>query len=319
MIRTTRPLGIERKAAALVLCLLASTSWADTRTGAAFLKIGTGARPEAMGGAYTALSDDVNAMHYNPGGLSLVERRELGFTHTQWLLGSQFDFLGFAQPTRLGMLGLAMTRLGTGSQEARDANRQATGGFSASDSAYALGLGRKLGHGVLGYGSLSLGANVKYLQSKIGSDSASTFALDLGAIHRLDALPLSFGFSVLNMGQGMKFISQRDPLPLTFALGTAYRLGGLLHLALDVRHEPYDKRTEVGVGTEYSVLPVFAVRAGYASQAARAIGSASAGPVGLGGLGGGFGLKLGNYRADYTFTPFGELGTVQRLSLGSRF
>ncbi|MEK9145167.1 MAG: PorV/PorQ family protein, partial [Elusimicrobiota bacterium] len=276
-------------------------------------------RPEAMGGAYAALSDDVHAMHYNPGGLPLLDRRELGFTHTQWLLDSQFDFLGFAQPTRLGMLGLAMTRLGTGSQEARDANRQATGGFSASDSAYSLGIGRKLGHGVMGYGSLSLGANVKYLQSRIGSDSASTFAMDMGAVHRLNALPLSFGFSVLNLGQGMRFISQRDPLPLTLTFGTAYRLGGLLHLAVDVRHEPYDKRTEVGVGTEYALLPVFAVRAGYASQAARAIGSASSSPIGLGGLGGGFGLKLGNYRAVYTFTPFGELGNVQRISLGARF
>ncbi|MFA5138879.1 MAG: hypothetical protein WC728_06550 [Elusimicrobiota bacterium] len=30
-------------------------------------------------------------------------------------------------------------------------------------------------------------------------------------------------------------------------------------------------------------------------------------------------LKLGNYRADYTFTPFGELGNAQRFSLGARF
>jgi hypothetical protein len=103
------------------------------------------------------------------------------------------------------------------------------------------------------------------------------------------------------------------------AFGTAYRLGGLLHLAVDVRHEPYDKRTEVGVGTEYALLPVFAVRAGYASQAARTISSTSSSPIGLGGLGGGFGLKLGNYRADYTFTPFGELGNVQRISLGARW
>ncbi len=40
---------------------------------------------------------------------------------------------------------------------------------------------------------------------------------------------------------------------------------------------------------------------------------------GLSGLGGGFGLKMGKYRADYTFTPFGALGNAQRISLGARF
>ncbi|MBI5242169.1 MAG: hypothetical protein HY922_00635, partial [Elusimicrobia bacterium] len=47
--------------------------------------------------------------------------------------------------------------------------------------------------------------------------------------------------------------------------------------------------------------------------------AASGGSMPLGGFGGGFGLKFGNYRADYTFTPFGELGNAQRISLGCRF
>ena len=38
-----------------------------------------------------------------------------------------------------------------------------------------------------------------------------------------------------------------------------------------------------------------------------------------GGLGAGFGLTMKSYRADYTFTPFGALGNVQRLSLGARW
>ncbi len=40
---------------------------------------------------------------------------------------------------------------------------------------------------------------------------------------------------------------------------------------------------------------------------------------GLTGLGGGSGLKIGKYRADYTFTPFGVLGNAQRISLGARW
>ena len=181
---------------------LAAPASAALNSGAAFLKIGTGARPEAMGGAYTALADDVNALYYNPGGLSNLGKQEVGFTHTQWLMYTTFDFFGFAQPLKSGTLGLSAARLGSGKFEGRDANRQATSGFTASDTALTLGFGRML-KGFSRYGDSGFGMNVKYLESSIGSDKASTFAADFGAVHKLDSMPLSLGISVLNVGQGM--------------------------------------------------------------------------------------------------------------------
>ncbi|MFA6093062.1 MAG: PorV/PorQ family protein [Elusimicrobiota bacterium] len=284
-------------------------------SGAAFLRIGTGARAEALGGAYTALASDINALRYNPGGLGGLTKRELGFTHAQWLMDSQFDVLGFAQPLKTGSLGIGMARLGMGNIEGRSADRQVTGGFTASDSVYTLGYGRPIAD-ALG-GKLGAGFNVKYLESRIGSDSASTFAVDFGAMQKLDGLPMTVGLSVLNIGQGLKFLDQRDPLPLTLAVGGAYRLAGAFNIALDVRHEPQDKSFDVGIGTEYSIISGFALRAGYASASTTRSGKNSG--LGLAGLGGGFGLRLRGYSADYTFTPFGELGNVQRLSLGARF
>ncbi|MFA6093803.1 MAG: PorV/PorQ family protein [Elusimicrobiota bacterium] len=284
-------------------------------SGAAFLRIGTGARAEALGGAYTALASDVNALRYNPGGLGGLSKRELGFTHAQWVMDSQFDVLAFAQPLKTGSLGVGMARLGMGAIEGRSADRQATEGFTASDSVYTLGYGRPIVEAF--GGNLGAGINVKYLESRIGSDSASTFAADFGLMQKLDGLPMTLGLSVLNMGQGLKFLDQRDPLPLTVSVGGAYRLAGAFNIALDVRHEPQDKSFDVGVGTEYSIISGFALRAGYAS--ASATRSSKNDGAGLAGLGGGFGLRLRNYSADYTFTPFGELGNVQRLSLGARF
>jgi len=275
---------------------------AMSNSGAAFLKIGTGARPAAMGEAYTALADDVNALYYNPGGLAKLAKKELGATHTEWLLGTKFDFIGYAHPTKFGAFGLGFTRLAAGAQEGRDASRQATAGFDASDTAYTVGYSRKLAGQ-----AASWGTNIKFLQSKIGSYSASSVAMDFGVQHQMTSRPASFGFSVLNVGQGMRYLAQRDPLPLTMSVGTAYRLGGVLQLALDIRHEVPDKQTSVGFGTEYSVLPALSLRAGYSG-----LGS-------MGGLGGGVGLKMGAWRADYTFTPFGTLGNVQRISLGARW
>ena len=44
-------------------------------TGAEFLKIRIGARASALAGAFTAISDDVNGLFWNPAGLS-QERRQ---------------------------------------------------------------------------------------------------------------------------------------------------------------------------------------------------------------------------------------------------
>lgn len=296
-----------KKILALLLLVSVNAEAATLNSGAAFLKIGTGARPEAMGGAYTALADDVSALHYNPAGLAGMLKKEAGITHTEYLLGSKFDFVGYAHPTKLGTFGLGLVRLDTGNQEARDVNRQAVGGFSAADSAYTFGFSRRMS-------VVSLGANLKFLESKIGSDSASTFAMDFGAVRQVGRF--SMGLSVLNVGRGMKFIDQRDPLPLTLSAGGAYRLGGALNLALDVRHEPNDRRTDVGLGTEYAILPMFSLRAGYATMGSI---TSARGSSPLNGLGGGFGFKLKNYKADYTFMPFGDLGNVQRISLGAAF
>lgn len=308
----------------LALVFLATPSSfliAGTRAGAAFLKIDTGARPAAMGGAYTALADDVNAIYYNPGGLANLTKREIGATHSQWLFDSKFDFVGYAQPSKFGTFGLGITRLTNGAKTGRDAQRQATSSYDASDTSYSIGLSRDLGPdglgAVVGRGSSSLGANMKYLHSTIGPYSASALAFDLGAVRRFRDRPLSLGLSLLNIGRGMQYLDQVDPLPLTVSGGAAYRFGGLLQLALDVRHEVYDNRTDVGLGTEYAILPNFSLRMGYGSAMAQTIGRG--GLASFDGVSGGFGIKLSNYRADYTFSPFGQLGNVQRLSLGARF
>lgn len=286
---------------------------AAVNAGAAFLKIDTGARPTAMGGAYTALADDVNALYYNPGGLAHLKRREVGATHAQWLGNTTFDFLGYAMPTKYGSFGLGVTRLGLGDIKNRDANRNVSGSFQASDTAYTLGYSRSVARWT------GLGANLKYLQSRIGQYSASAVAFDLGVHQRIPGRPLSLGFSVLNLGNGMKFLDQRDPLPLSIGVGASYRIAGAMQLTMDVRREVYDRETNFSIGSEYALLPTLAVRAGYISTLAQQTGSSSGGLDALGGLGGGLGLKLGRYRFDYTFTPYGNLGNAQRLSLGAKF
>ncbi|MBN1638193.1 MAG: UPF0164 family protein, partial [Ignavibacteriales bacterium] len=55
-------------------------------TAANFLKIGAGARAIGMGGAYTALSDDIYSVYYNPAGIARTEGTgQVSFNHAEWL------------------------------------------------------------------------------------------------------------------------------------------------------------------------------------------------------------------------------------------
>ena len=308
--------------AAMLAAGLARPGW-GAETTAAFLKIGVGARPNAMGNAYTAVADDINAIAWNPAGLSLAGRREMGATDAEMFADTRYDFIGYAQPIRgkdgadYGTAGFALQYLTQGTIEGRDANRQATGGFTAADMAVDLAYSRAVG------GGLRLGANVKYIQSAIADVTARSFAADLGGMLSTPISGLTLGAAVQNMGPGMRFLDQTEPLPLTFSEGAAYRLGstGLL-LAFDVRTLPNDGYTTVSFGAEYALFSALSLRAGYLSGAARgtATGSATSKQLGnLAGFGTGLGIRMGSYNLDYSFTPFGELGNVQRVSLGAKF
>ena len=83
---------------------------------AAYDDVGVGARVTGLGRAYTAVSDDVYSIYYNPAGLATLDRKEFGTTYSRLLTGLsdgsnlQNSFLGYAHPLddgRKGTLGVA--------------------------------------------------------------------------------------------------------------------------------------------------------------------------------------------------------------------
>jgi hypothetical protein len=236
--------------------------------------------------------------------------------HAELFAQTRYDFVGYAQPFKHGTLAAGAVYLSQGSIEGRDANGAPTGGYSASDQAMSLGFASRLDS------ELRLGVNVKYIRSSIANASAQSFALDLGSQYALagvrgPGVPL-LGLAVQNLGPGMKFLDQTSQLPLAFAAGLGYRLPVGLTLAVDFKHRPYSHDSELSVGTEYALLTNFALRAGYGTVKAYN-GASSGGFSALSGFATGLGLKFHTYSLDYSFTPMGELGNVQRFSLGARF
>lgn len=281
---------------ALLLMLAALVSAEES---AAFLKLGVGARSIGLGGAYTALADDVSAIAWNPAGLAGLSKREIGAMHSEFP-SSRHNWLGFAQPLRYGTLGIGASHLAQGSVSGRDETGRATGDYSASDTAISLSYGARVG-------ILGLGATVKSVRSSVADQSQQVLGFDAGAAYALGRAKL--GFSAQNMGH--------SSLPLALSGGAAYGLPFGLTASADLRYRPRSGQKELSLGTEYAVIPSLSVRGGYASSHGGL--SNLRGSSDLTGFATGFGLKVLGYSLDYAVTPFAELGAAHRVSLGARF
>src|SRR5271169_5373789 len=98
------------------LFLLATGAGAAPLTsGADFLLMTTGARPDGMGQAFSAVADDINTLSFNPAGLANIRLPQFGYSHASFLSDINYDFLGLALPVgTLGVLGFGYLGMGTG-------------------------------------------------------------------------------------------------------------------------------------------------------------------------------------------------------------
>ena len=285
--------------------LLVSAAANAAQTGAQFLKIDTDARLSGMASAGVASALGVNALNYNPAGLRAINSPEVAFSRSQWLMDSSHDFIGFGMPVKEISLALGITRLSNGKMEARTDDGSAAGGYSAYDQAVSLGFGFR-----------SVGGAVKYIQSSIAGVKADAFAVDLGARQKLSRLPVTLGIGVQNLGTGIKYLSQRDNLPLSVNAGFTFMVLPGMGLSLDVKRLVYDKQTVFSAGTEYAMMTGnnlgFALRGGYGLAGLTRDNEKS-------GLSVGAGVMALGAQLDYAVSPETGMGSVQRITLKKRF
>lgn len=281
-------------------------------SGAEFLRIDTDARAGAMSSAGAASATGISALNYNPAGLASMAKGEAAISHSAWYMGASHDYAGagMALPGSKGWkLGLSFTRLSSGDIEGRSASRDRQGGYAAYDQAGALALARQ-------YGAYSVGGAVKYIQSSIAGVEGSGYAVDLGLKRGLKNIPASVGLSVQNLGPGIKYISQRDQLPLSISAGIMLMPVQGFMLNLDAKRYVYDKYTAYSVGTEYALFGGPGTMSGLTLRGGVNGGAAQ---TAAGAFSAGAGIRVMNAELDYAMSPEGAIGGTQRITLKRKF
>jgi hypothetical protein len=300
----------------LALCLAAFTltglfPWSVSADGDAvfsFLEVGESAGPMGMGGAYTAMADDVHSLYWNPAGLGKLESQQLLFSYLSYVMDIKAGSFCYAG----GGLGVGLTYLNYGPIPV-DIGVDPAGTVFPTTTPYDLVL-------TVGYGGrladwLWVGGSLKGMQESILGFTAQGVACDLGLQLEPHGLPMRWGISLKDLGQQTKaFRGERRRLPTRLTLGLAVPLfEEAVHISLD--GEVASQRPGVGfaLGAEYDWNGVLQARAGYRS-AGEDLNTGS-GQDAMNGLSLGLGARFWGCRLDYAFVPFNVLGAAHRVSL----
>jgi hypothetical protein len=286
-------------------------------TAANFLTLDTSPRAIAMGDAYTGLSDDVSGIEYNPAGTAYMTEKEISLMYASWFEDISYDYAALAWPIKnVGTIGADFFYLnaGTFQQWAFDTNGNPvqTGNFSAYDMYGTLSYSRQI------VDFLALGMSIKFLQESISSYSASSVAATLGAYYKTPVDGLNLGFDVANLGPSEGF-QTASSLPIRTKIGLGYTPTDYAKISMDYI-QPIEAPGIWALGGEYGYRKTLYIRVGYQYQGAIDYNDTEDGygPAAASGLNFGFGLKLfKHYDADYAYTPYGFLGSSQRISLSA--
>ncbi len=303
------------------------------------LKFNVGPRAVGMGGAFTAISDDISALYWNPGGTANIVSSEAFFNHTALYADIKHDYAAFATNlSGLGTVGIFVSVLSMDEMPVRTIEYpEGTGEFFDYNTlVMGLNFSRFLTE------NFAIGFNVKYISENLWHMNATGLAIDIGTLYKIQVLnELRIAASISNFGTKMQ-LSGRDAtvifpsgagnenninsnieldkfdLPLIFRFGLSTDVvkeeTSRLTVAVDAIH-PNDHTEYLNSGLEYAWNEIIHLRAGYNSLFEKDSEK---------GLTLGFGLyyrivDMVKVKLDYAYQDFGRLKDVHYFAVGVNF
>lgn len=304
--------------------------------GAAFLKIGAGARMVALGSAATTIYGDPNMVFWNPAGIQIDEgKTQIGLNYNDWLINLNHNAgaitHGFGD---LGTVGVGVIYMGLSDLVAdRDitppgytAPVPEGSGVGMYDTYDYYDMAITLAYSKQFTDHFRMGASVKYIREKIDTEAAAAVAFDFGAIYETGFRDLTFGARINNVGGDLKFYAIGAPLPLNFSIGAAMSIAKeentSLRAFIDLT-KPKDNQQLYFAGGEWTLFDKLALRGGYKLGYSGALDETTRYKQTDEGFsfGGGLALPVSGYNLwlDYAFTDFSVFDDSHRFSLRFEF
>lgn len=306
-------------AAALAVLLAAPAGAADFEknaigtTGSQFLTLDQGARGIAMGGAYSAVTNDAYSIYWNPAGLARVPRLSAAFMYTNYVADIAYQSGVVAKRVNdVGVIAGGFRYLDAGIVQHTDISGNDLGTVRPRDYVGELGWGQS----VYDLSDSEVDVNIGVAGRWHHSDyllHADGYSGDIGVQARFyhGSYAYDFAFVAENIGLGQSFDKRRDTTPFQIKVGGAMQPIKNLILSIEAVAPSADVAygaagLEYGLDVSRSVKA--AVRGGFNSQTLETLGVMTSASVGGG-------LQVGNLGFDYAFVPFGLLGDVHRFTV----
>ncbi len=288
-------------------------------TGFNFLRVPYSARAAALANSYTGLSDDVNAVFFNPAGLVQLSKRSFSTTYINYFEGFHGGSAVFSFPIEdHTQIALFTQYLGSGSITRTEVDEYGEymgtrGTFGANNIIFGISGGRYI------HEMLNIGLTGKLIREQLDDYSATAVAADISLMHQTTNDQLIIGVTLQNIGTQLTYHTSdnyEESIPSGVAIGFRYFPHENLTGLLDIR-KPFDNDFGVGAGIEYSIHPTLDLRAGYNAQGSdwQAGGDFDL----LSGFSTGIGLHRGDYVFDYAVSSYGDLGIINQVSLSYLF
>ncbi len=287
---------------------------------AEFLKIGVGSRATAMGETFVAISNDASALYWNPAGLAQFDKDEIIFSHNEWVVDINHDFLGAVYHfDDQNSIGVALTSLSTADMKVTTEFAPFGTGeyFSYRDLALAVSYSRKMTD------KFSFGGTIRYIDETLDKLKMRGVMIDLGTYYWTGLGTTRFAVTVSNFGNQLApdgkvvLVGKRESSEWqSFSPPTIFRIGfafepyqnedNRITASVQLNH-PNDNSENLSTGFEYSWKNIVMFRGGYKFNVDEQNYSF------------GFGvyvpIRIALCSVDYSFTNFTRLGNAQRFSI----
>lgn len=296
------------------------------QTGFQFLSVANDARAAGMAEAVTGLELNSTSLFFNPAGMARMEKFvEVCFSQNQWIADIKHNALCAAfspKQGRFGVLGLTFRSVDYGEVQGTQVWENKPG-YIDTELMYPAAFSAGLGYAKYLTNKFSVGGQVNYTGQYLGKSTipsgdssmvkknlAFGTSFDFGTLYHTGFKSLTFGMSVRNFSQEVKFERESFQLPLTFNIGLAMNILDIFNInpkqhactvAMDAAH-PRSYPELLNIGAEYIYLNTFALRCGYKfvhDEQKLAFG---------------VGFRKFGIAVDYAYTPFGVFDNVQRFT-----